>query len=84
MYLNVGEVRTSGLGGKPSLLRPPADRFAEAVVRSLGCGRRVVVPWYSHDIAFGIFGLVPGPLSEWFMRMKTTAIMKDVVFEKDK
>jgi short-subunit dehydrogenase len=44
MYLNVGEVRSSTLAGEPSFARPLADEFAKGVVRSLGCGRRVVVP----------------------------------------
>ena len=83
-YLNVGEVRSSGLGGKSSLLRPSADDFAKAVVRSLGCGRCVVVPWYPHDVLAGILSLLPEPLFEWFARLKLAALMKDIVLEKDR
>jgi len=83
MYLNVGEVRSSGLGGKPSLLRPAADEFAKAVVRSLGCGRRVVVPWYPHEIAVGILNLMPESLSGWIIRMKAAAVVKDITFKMD-
>ena len=83
-YLNVGEVRSSGLGGKPSFLRPSADDFAKAVVRSLGCGRRVVVPWYPHDVLVGILSLMPETLFEWFARSKLAVLAKDIVLEKDR
>jgi len=84
-YLDVGEVRSSGLGGKTSILRPSADDFAKAVVSSLGyLGRRVVVPWYPHDVLVGILGLVPEGVSEWFAQLKLSALVKDIVIEKDR
>jgi len=83
MYLNVGEVRSSGLGGEHSFARPLADEFAKGVVKSLGCGRRVVIPWYSHNIMIGILSLIPESLLDRFARRKTTALLKDIVRPKD-
>jgi len=78
MYLNVGEVRSSTLVGEPSFFKPPADEFAKSVVGSLGCGRRVVVPWYSHGIVIGILGLLPESLFELVARRRLRGIAKDV------
>ena len=55
-------VRSTGLRDKPFFPRPPADKYAKAVVGLLGCGRRVVVPWYPHDVMMGILSLVVGEL----------------------
>ena len=82
MYLNVGEVRTSLLTGEPSFFRPLADKFAKSVVGSLGCGRRVVVPWYSHSILHWIVSLVPESLLELAVRRKLEKVAKDVDYSE--
>jgi len=80
MYLNVGEVRSSTLTGDPSFFKPPAAEFAKSVVRSLGCGRRVVVPWYSHGILIGITNLVPESILEPAVRWGLGRVAKDLNF----
>ena len=80
MYLNVGQVRSSTVTGKPSFLKPLADEFARGVVRSLGCGRRVVVPWYSHGILTGIISLMPESLFELIARRGLRTVAKDLNF----
>ena len=82
MYLNVGEVRSSTMTGEPSFLRPVADEFAKGVVRSLGCGRRVVVPWYSHRILTGIISFVPESLFKLGVQRGLNRVAKDIKFSE--
>ena len=84
MYLNVGEVRSGGLAGEPSFARPPAEEFAKSVVRSLGCGRRVVIPWYSHGILTGILSLMPESLFQRAARRRLDRVAKEVNFSEDR
>ena len=83
MYLNVAQVRSSTLTGDPSLAKPLADEFAKSVVGSLGCGRRVVVPWYFHHFLTGIMSLFPESLCEYFARAGARGVMKNVDRPKD-
>jgi len=80
MYLNVGEVRSSSMTGDPSFFRPTAEEFAKGVVRSLGCGRRMVTPWYSHGILVGVTSLVPEPILERAVRWGLKRVAKDFKF----
>ena len=84
IHLNIAEVRSSTLTGTSSFFKPLADEFAECMVRSLGCGRQVVVPWYSHAILTGIMSLLPEPVSKYFASVKSRGAMKDVSRPKDR
>ena len=84
MYLNLGEVRSSTLVGKPSFVRPLADEFAENMVRSFGCGRRVVVPWYPHNMMTGVMSLLPESLFQYIARVKVNRLLKDIDRPKDR
>jgi 17beta-estradiol 17-dehydrogenase / very-long-chain 3-oxoacyl-CoA reductase len=45
---------------EPSLLEPPADVMARAILARVGCGRRVVVGWWRHAVLENVMLSLPG------------------------
>ena len=80
MYLNVGEVHSGTLAGEPSFFRPTTNEFAKSVVKSLGCGRRVVVPWHLHNILTVILDFVPESLLRYSAQLKLNKLAKEFSF----
>ncbi len=65
MGLIVGEVAASWGPEKPtSFLRPSSFHFAGSALNRVGCGRRTLIPYIGHALAFAVIGRMPQWLAD--------------------
>ncbi|KAI7469478.1 hypothetical protein KC351_g13087 [Hortaea werneckii] len=87
LALLVGMVATNTPAVRePSFLVPSARRFAKCCLGFVGCGRRVVWPYWPHAVQFGgMMGMLPGwMLERAVLGMVAEERAKDGVVEKGK
>ncbi|SHN45181.1 short chain dehydrogenase [Chitinophaga sp. CF418] len=59
----------SGSNRKPvSFMRPSAETYAKHVLKAVGCGRRVIMPYWPHLIQTFFLLRIPGALLERAMK----------------
>lgn len=59
MYANLGPVSTQLDRGPPNFFRASSKLFAEKLVGTFGCGRRVVIPYVGHNLMRLLFTSLP-------------------------
>jgi len=68
MYIHLGPVHSQMDREPPNFFRAGAEHFAEKLVGTFGCGRRVVVPYLGHYVVRFIFTSIPEFLVASVMR----------------
>lgn len=81
-YLAVGAVHSDNHDAPmpPSLTVPTSQRFARAVVESVGCGRRRIAPYYIHAVQSWSVGV----MGHWVVDSMSAKEMESLIGQAEK